>query len=395
MSIEETLQNAKELRNAFKYSEAIALLTRALQRGGDARLFYSRSKAFDLMEQPEEAIKDLSSAIELDPTNPKYFYDRGSILATDLKNNADAVVDFERALELRPDDAEAHHQCCLSLLLLGRAGEGFGHAQAALRLAPHDSLTHFCLGHAFSSLDRYDEAIASLKRAVELDAGNEVFLSSLKLASRTAARVRDSEMRQSIKSAARDGQAATTLILSERYLQAHPGDVGVSLDYAEMLSDMARHEEAIRVYEHVLTVVPAGSESRWSILAEIGSVYRKWGRLPDAEPWFKKAIEASPEQTAPYILLGACLARQGKLREAAEAHRAAIANGRSDLTDEAYHNLGLVLRGQRRWADAATCFRKALEITSDYEGAAEALKDVERAMAIASEPDGSQSDEAS
>lgn len=394
MSIEETLQNAKELRNALKYSEAIELLTRALQDGGDARLFYSRSIAFDLMGRPEEAIKDLSSAIERDATNPKYFYDRGSILANDLKNNADAVVDFERALELRPEDAEAHLQCSLSLLLLGKAEEGLGHAQAALRFAPHDSLTHFCLGHAFRSLARYDDAVASLKRAVELDAGNDVFLSSLKLAVRSAARVRDSEMRQSIKSAARDGQAATTVILSEHYLKAHPGEVGVSLDYAEMLSDMARHEEAIRVYENVLTVVPAGSESRWSILAAIGSVHRKWGRLPDAEPWFKKAIEASPEQTAPYILLGACLARQGKLREAEEAHRAAIANGKSDLTDEAYHNLGLVLRGQRRWGEAATCFRKALEITPDYEGAAEALKDVERAMAIASVPDDSERDEA-
>ena len=51
--------------------------------------------------------------------------------------------------------------------------------------------------------------------------------------------------------------------------------------------------------------------------------------------------------------------------------------------DEAYYNLGLVLRCQGRLSEAADCFRKALELSpTTYGVATEALQDVENALVL-------------
>jgi len=49
--------------------------------------------------------------------------------------------------------------------------------------------------------------------------------------------------------------------------------------------------------------------------------------------------------------------------------------------EEAYHNC-LVLRGQGRFAEAADCLRKAIELCPKYAEAIEALQDVESALAL-------------
>ena len=186
--------------------------------------------------------------------------------------------------------------------------------------------------------------------------------------------------REQIEEAVRKDHAATTILLAARYLKAHPDDLWITFKYAEMLYLMTRYAEAIRVYEDALERF---EDHRWAIFNQLGRLYRYWGRLPEAESWFRKAIEADPEDVASYVFLGACQARQGKLKEAEATHRAATEQVGQSLVDEAYHNLGLVLRGQGRLAEAAECFRKAIGLTPAYADAIEALADVELAMTLA------------
>lgn len=73
-------------------------------------------------------------------------------------------------------------------------------------------------------------------------------------------------------------------------------------------------------------------------------------------------------------------ARDGRLAEAEEAHRKATSL-RGDV-DEAFLNLGLVLRAQGRFEEAAEAFECALAICAKYEEASEALADVREAIAL-------------
>lgn len=184
-----------------------------------------------------------------------------------------------------------------------------------------------------------------------------------------------------IREASLNDHAATTILLASHWLRDHPDDFFVMLDYAEMLYQMTRYGDAIRIYERALETEKDDSR-RWAIFNQMGRMYQYWGRPADAESWFRRAIESNPDEVCSYMFLGACQARQGKLMEAEATHRAATQLKQSNLLDEAYQNLGLVLRGQGRLAEAAECFRKAIEIDPQYSEAATALVDVEKAMTL-------------
>jgi tetratricopeptide (TPR) repeat protein len=169
--------------------------------------------------------------------------------------------------------------------------------------------------------------------------------------------------REQVEEAFGKDHAATTVLLAARWLQAHPDDLWITFKYAEMLYLMTRYEEAVGIYEDALHRF---EDHRWAIFNQLGRLYRYRGRMADAEVWFRKAIEADPGEVASYVFLGACQARQGKLTEAEATHRAATEQVGGSLLDEAYHNLGLVLRGQGRLVEAAECFRKAVELTPAF-----------------------------
>lgn len=172
--------------------------------------------------------------------------------------------------------------------------------------------------------------------------------------------------------------AATCVLLCQSWLRDHPDDLSVIHEYAEMLYKMARFEEAIAVYEDALERFP---ENRWGIYNQLGHLHRYRGAMSEAELAYQQAIDIDHDDAASYILLGAVLARQGKLEEAEKTHRRAT-KCPEGFIDEAFHNLGLVLRGQGRLADAKLCFEKAIEIDSNYEEAIDALIDVTAAIEI-------------
>ena len=186
---------------------------------------------------------------------------------------------------------------------------------------------------------------------------------------------------EALRSAKRNYHAASCVLLAERYLQDHPDHLWTIHIYAEMLYKMARYEEAIRIY---IDAIERFEDDRWGLYNQMGHLYRYRGDFAGAELWYQKAIDEDDDEAASYIFLGGAQARQGKLKEAEETHRKATQCSEG-LICEAYHNLGLTLRGQARFAEAAECFSKAIEISPKYADAIEALEDVETAMALSAE----------
>jgi len=181
-----------------------------------------------------------------------------------------------------------------------------------------------------------------------------------------------------IREAYNNNQAATCVLLCEHWLRDHPDDLAVIHEYATMLYEMTRFDEAIAVYNDALERFP---EDRWGIYNQLGHLHQYRGAMIDAECAYQEAINDNPEEATSYIFLGAVQARQGKLVEAENTHRLAT-QCPEGFIDEAYHNLGLVLRGQGRFAEAKFFFEKAIELDAGYEYAIEALKDVTAVLEI-------------
>ncbi len=83
----------------------------------------------------------------------------------------DAVVAYRKALELDPDSASAHYNLGASLARSGAFPEAETHLLAAVEKNP-TSQTYAGLGFVLWQQDRNDEAIASLRSAIETDPKN-------------------------------------------------------------------------------------------------------------------------------------------------------------------------------------------------------------------------------
>jgi tetratricopeptide (TPR) repeat protein len=173
-----------------------------------------------------------------------------------------------------------------------------------------------------------------------------------------------------------------TVRYARRYVAVYPehGHAWVMLGTA--LVGLGRYEDAHQALEKGIDLCPP--ESRRVPLAEMGHLFLEAGDYDQAAAWYRQAIDADPSHASGHIYLGAVLAKQGRLHEAADAHRAATGCVRGCIA-EAYLNLGLVLRALERFREAGECFREALRRNPRDRLARRALRDVERCVSSARE----------
>ena len=186
----------------------------------------------------------------------------------------------------------------------------------------------------------------------------------------------EAEFRKIKRFDARD-MLCCTVELARRYLAAHPKHGIVWLYYSDSLYAMARYTEALAALRRGLPLCPP--KKLHLVYYRFGQIHRERGAFRVAERWYRRAVEASPSDATYHIFLGALLARAGRLQEAEAVHRRAT-RCKEGCIDEAFLNLGLVLRALERYSDARKCFQRALELDPKYKQARKALSDVEHVI---------------
>ncbi len=86
------------------------------------------------------------------------------------KHAAQGIAEFEHALELDRNLAQAHAFIGLGKIFIGRAEETEAHIAEALRLSPRDTMAYNWMnfaGIAKNSLGSYEQAVAWFRRAIE------------------------------------------------------------------------------------------------------------------------------------------------------------------------------------------------------------------------------------
>jgi tetratricopeptide (TPR) repeat protein len=80
----------------------------------------------------------------------------------------EAIAQYQRALEIKPDDDEVHYNLGNVFLQLGRMDEAIAHYQKALAINPNYAKAHNNLGTAFRQQGRLEEAITQFQKALEI-----------------------------------------------------------------------------------------------------------------------------------------------------------------------------------------------------------------------------------
>ncbi len=185
------------------------------------------------------------------------------------------------------------------------------------------------------------------------------------------------EIRNVAIAAADDDRDPVAIELLHAYLQHRPGDAFMWYRFGDALRVIGLNHEA----EHALnTALELEPKRRPFVLTRLGRIYADAGRRAEAEAAFAEACEF-PENSGLgwlWIFRGANLAAATQLVAAEKCHRHALTFDDKNVDrDEAFLNLGYVLRAQGRYTEAAEAFKSALHITPDYKEATEALHSLE------------------
>lgn len=132
------------------------------------------------------------------------------------------------------------------------------------------------------------------------------------------------------------------------------------------LTSLRRIDEAEKALKRCLALTPPAQQR--DVFSAFGHLADVAGNLALAEQWYRRAIEADPDDASGHIYLGALYAGMCRLKDAENAHAKATKCSKG-CVDEAYYNLGLVLRAQGRLGESKKCFDKAIELDPDYEDA--------------------------
>ncbi|MGB9142941.1 MAG: tetratricopeptide repeat protein [Aestuariivirga sp.] len=115
----------------------------------------------------EEVVRQ-ATAITAESPNAVILYNILGAAYARLRNMDGAIASFSKALQIKPDYAEAHNNLGLALQSLGRFEEAIASFSEALHIKPDYAEAHNNLGAALKYQGRLVEAIASFSKALQI-----------------------------------------------------------------------------------------------------------------------------------------------------------------------------------------------------------------------------------
>lgn len=120
----------------------------------------------DCFPQAEAAAK---KALSLDNNSADALTALAAVKAEHNYDLAGALIEFQRAIQLQPNNATAHHWFAMTLASLGRSEHAITEMKRALIRDPLSLIINANLGVAYVSAGQLDQAIAQLHKTVEMD----------------------------------------------------------------------------------------------------------------------------------------------------------------------------------------------------------------------------------
>jgi predicted O-linked N-acetylglucosamine transferase (SPINDLY family) len=228
-----------------------------------------------------------------------------------LLRSAAALARFDKAIQLKPDYADAYINRGNALQDLKRLDEAVASYDRAIQLSPGHVDAHYNRGNALQQLQRLDEAVASYDRAIHLS----------------------------------------------------PGYVDAYHNRGNALWERKRLDEALASYDKAIQLSPGHVDAYYNR----GNALRELKRFEEALASYDKAIQLSPGHGNAYYNRGTALYELQRLDEAVASFDKAI-QLKPDFA-EAYHNRGNALYELQRLDEAIASFDKALQLKPDYAAA--------------------------
>jgi tetratricopeptide (TPR) repeat protein len=295
---------------------------------------------------------------------------------------------YRKAIELKPEYSGSHVHVGLLLTAKGDLDGAEACYRRAIRCSEgRIEEAYLNLGLVLRARECYEEALECFKKALQIkpkykeaSAGKSDMEKTIDFLMGER-ELPEEELNRRVFDASDAGECAYALELGRELRIIFDAPIWWLME-GKLLYEAGRYQEAERVLHREIHLVPFKLLHQG--FSQLGHLCRDQGRYDEAEKWYRRAVQVKSEKAGQHIFLGALLAVKGDLSGAEDCHRKAT-QCVAGCIDEAYFNLGLVLRAQERYEEALESFNKALEITPDYKYAIVGKTDMEKVIAFLNE----------
>ena len=219
-----------------------------------------------------------------------------------------AVKAYNKALAIKPDNADAYHNLGVALQDQGAMEAAIEAYNKALATKPNFAEAYNNIGNALRDQGKLEEAMEAYNKTLAIKPDN-----------------------------------------AEAYL-----------NIGNALRDQGKLEEVIEAYNRALEIKPDYAEAYHNM----GIILKYQGKLKEAIEAYKKALAIAPDYAEAYYNMGNALIYQSNMEAAIETYSKAIAI-KPDYA-EAYYNMGNALKYQGQMEVAVEAYQNALAIKPDY-----------------------------
>ncbi len=325
-----------------RHDVAVDLIGRAIASDRFNPVYHSnQGLALASLRRFEDAILSYDRALSLRPGNAEVLYNRGNALLA-LARPHDALEAYERAILTRPDYAEALCNRGAALMALGRNAEALASYDRALAVTPDFGEALSNRGNALKALGRLEDALASYDRAltVRSDDAQALFNRGVTL----------HELKR----------FDLALESYDRVLAGSPDHVAALLNRGDALRQLGRLKDALASYERALATRPDYAEA----LSNRGDVLKVLRRFDDALASYDAALRLNPDNPVALSNRAVTLQALDRLDEALASCERALTI-RADSA-EALNNRASILQELRRFDDALATYDRAAAIAPNY-----------------------------
>jgi protein O-GlcNAc transferase len=190
----------------------------------------------------------------------------------------EAEASYRRALQIKPDFAEAHSNLGITLHNLGRLDEAEASYRNALQLEPDYAEAHWSLGYILHKLGRLNEAEASYRRALLIKPDIAEAHSNLGVALMHLGRLDEAE-----------ASCRRALEIKPDFAEAHSNLGGI-------LHDLGRLDEAEAIYRRTLQIQPDYADANSNLLFCLSQ-----NATIDAQTLFSEHCRFGEQFEAPFL----------------------------------------------------------------------------------------------
>lgn len=341
--------------NLERYNEAILDITEAIEYNPQMSEYYGmRAECWYQLGKYDDALRNITRALSLDPFNEKYICSKGRYLYMH--------GDYEEALAefrfISSSDSSILYNIGRCLCNLGHYDEAVVIFGRSIALTDDDSLLGYIYiwrGDCFINLERYDEAIKDYTRSIELNINESHSYYQRSYCLSCLGRYDE---------ALDDSTRAIELEFSDDSLIDLGSLLADHCQRGHCLEGLERYDEAIEEYTYAITITDVPNDEYYYYR---GFVLHKLRRFEDALADCKQAIGINPKKMLHYVNAAITLRDLKRYRESINILTEALAldtENRKHL-DEIYRERGIAHLMLGNYDNALSDMEEALRLNPD------------------------------